>query len=455
MSVVEQRPAAPAAAWRELRGFGRRAPARSRVVRAASADAVAEALQRAPDGVVARGAACSYGDAAQLEGGTVVDITPLRGIVRFDADAGTLTAAAGATVGEVLNATLPRGWMLPVVPGTRAVTVGGAIASDIHGKNSHRDGSFARHVTSMTICTPDGETRALSPADPEDGFWATAGGMGLTGVIVDATVKLAPAPARTVVVDTDRTRDLDATMSVLSEGDYDYTIAWLDLLHPGPGLARGVVTRADLRAAEARPFHEPRVRLRADLPVSPLRPGLMRLFNEARWRRMPSIERQRPEALETHLFPLDGVIDGWNRLYGPGGLVQYQFAVPDGREDALMRVIERVRAAGAHVYLATLKRLGAQSAAPLSFPLAGHTLALDFPGRTPGLPPLLDELDVLVAGAGGRVYLSKDGRLRREILPELYPRLDRWRQLQSALDPRERMRSDLGARLGLCPPARA
>jgi len=459
--------APPAAAVRSLSGWGRTARSRCRVVTPHGADEILEALS-APGhgGVIARGAGRSYGDAAQNDGGTVLDLTGLDRIVSLDAENQILTAQAGATIAQLLAYLALHRMTLPVVPGTGHVTLGGALASDIHGKNHHRDGGFARHVTSLSLCTPTGELLLLTPDSDPELFYATLGGMGLTGVIVEASIRAHPLPSPWVTADTDRTDGLEQTLMILSgEERHRYSVAWLDLLAGGAKMGRAVLSRADpMPAEENTPATRPRARRGGDpatftrrvklevprgFPGALLRPAGVRAFNALHWRTAPRCERGRPLALAPYFFPLD-VVGRWNRLYGSGGLIQYQFVVPTGAEAALERSFQLIRTRRLPVYLAVFKRMGAAFGGPLSFPLEGWTLALDIPAATPGLRRALEELDELVASAGGRVYLSKDARMRRDALSAMYPQLDRFHAQRAKVDPQGVLRSDLASRLGLC-----
>jgi decaprenylphospho-beta-D-ribofuranose 2-oxidase len=359
------------------------------------------------------------------------------------------------------------GLTLPVVPGTRHVTLAGAIASDIHGKNHHSDGGFARHVAAISLCTPSGELLELTPEDDAELFYATLGGMGLTGVVVEATVAAQELSSPWVAEDVDRTDGLAETLDLMGgEERHRYSVAWLDLLADGPKMGRAVISRADPLAAEDATgistagrragstypgslTRRPILEIPAGVPGGLLRPRSMRLFNALRWRASPKRERGRPLALAPYFFPLD-VLGGWNRMYGPAGFVQYQFVTPSGEEGALERCFELIRERRLPVYLAVFKRFGAAFGGPLSFPLEGWTLAIDMPAAAPGLGAALEALDEIVAGCGGRVYLSKDIRLRRDAVARMYPRLEAFREVRGRVDPDSVLRSDLGLRLGLC-----
>jgi decaprenylphospho-beta-D-ribofuranose 2-oxidase len=461
----------PTATVRSLSGWGRTASSRSRVLAPSSVGEVVEALETSAahgSGVIARGAGRSYGDAAQNDGGAVLDMTGLRGILSIDAERASITAQAGATVAELMAALAPHGLTLPVVPGTRHVTLAGAIASDIHGKNHHRDGALARHVLELSLCTPAGGCLDVSPAVDPELFYATLGGMGLTGVVVAATLQAEPLAAPWVRADVDRTEGLEQTLELMAgEETHRYSVAWLDLLARGSRMGRAILSRADpLPAASAgsssglprqsarRAYpgvltRPPAVEVPRGVPRGLLRPAAVRVFNELRWRVTPRVERGRALALAPYLFPLDAV-GGWNRLYGPAGLIQYQFVTPIGQEAALVRCFELFRTRRLPVYLAVFKRFGPSFGGPLSFPLEGWTLAADLPAAAPGLGPALDELDELVAGCGGRVYLSKDARMRREAVCAMYPQLARFQALRTRVDPEDVLRSDLAKRLELC-----
>lgn len=414
-------------------------------------------LMAIPEGAsyVPRGLGRSYGDAAQLSGGTVIDMTALAG-VHLDAGSGRVTAGAGASLGDVIDTAVPRGWFLPVTPGTRHVTVGGAIAADVHGKNHHRDGSLGIHVNELRLLTGGGEDMTVGPGDPA--FEATVGGMGLTGVIVEATFDLLPIESAWMRVDTLRGDDLAAVMDGLLEADghHSHSVAWLDL-EPGRK-GRGIVLAGDHASADelppsrkARPL---RRRATRQVPVPSLPAGgrivgaSVGAFNRLWFGKAPRSQKGALQTLDDFFYPLDRLAH-WRRLYGPTGFLQYQFVVPTGSEDTLLAVGEMLTRAPTPVSLAVLKRMGRGDGGPLSFPLEGWTMSADMPLGDPSLGVTLDACDGLVAEAGGRVYLAKDSRTRRDLLPVMYPRLDEWRELKARLDPHGRVRSDLSDRLAL------
>jgi decaprenylphospho-beta-D-ribofuranose 2-oxidase len=446
---------------RVLSGWGRTAPSAAELLTIASADDVDRLLtgtSAAGRGVVARGLGRSYGDAAQCAGGVVVDTTSLDAVLDVDLDEGWVRVGAGASLDALMHALVPRGWFVPVSPGTRFVTVGGAIAADIHGKNHHRDGSFCSHVTRLSLATPSGRMEVSPDRDPEL-FWATAGGMGMTGIVVEATLRMLRIPSASMRVDVERATDLDDCMDKMAARDhqYRYSVAWIDCLARGSKLGRGLLTRADHAAVEDLPrrrradplhFDAPvRVHVPFTAPPGLLNPFTVAAFNEM-WFRRARVRSGALQSIAAYFHPLDG-IGAWNRLYGPSGLLQYQFVVPFGAEDSLRDVVGRLSRQRVASFLAVLKRFGPADPGPMSFPVPGWTLALDLPAGHAGLGVLLDELDELVADAGGRVYLAKDARLRPDLLALMYPLLAQWQAVCRRVDPDATLASDLVRRLGL------
>jgi decaprenylphospho-beta-D-ribofuranose 2-oxidase len=444
---------------RLLHGWGRTAPSAATVLTPSSVGELERALERAPArGVIARGLGRSYGDLAQNGGGLVLEMTRLGRILELDARAGTVRVEGGCSLASLIETVLPRGWFLPVTPGTRFVTVAGAIACDVHGKNHHRDGAFGRHVLELTLRTPAGETLRLDPQRSPEAFQATVGGLGLTGVILECRLRLLPVETSRMSVDVERCPDLETTLTRLQELDRErrYTVAWLDLLARGSRLGRALVMSGDHARPDELPpddRHAPLAlrrphafRVPAGLSLAPLlRSPAAPAFNELRFRRA-RLGHGLLQTPEQFFYPLDALLD-WNRLHGRRGFVQYQLALPFGEEALLARILRRL-GAQSWPLLVVLKRFG-EGAGPLSFPIPGWTAAIDLPASAPGLAVLLDELDEEVATAGGRIYLAKDARLRAERLEAMYPRLGEWREQQARLDPVGRMQCDLSRRLGL------
>lgn len=408
-------------------------------------------------GVIARGLGRSYGDAAQNAGGRVVDTTLLDDI-DLDRTSGTVTASAGTSLDTLIRVLVPRGFFVPVTPGTRFVTVGGAIAADIHGKNHHTKGSFCDHVQSFRLLIPSGEVLDVTPDGRPDLFWATAGGLGLTGIVLDATFQCPRIETSRLIVDTDRASNLDEIMAMMRHDATEYSVAWIDLLSSGKSMGRSVLTRGRFARLDELPKadrHDPSgfdPQILASAP--PLIPrGLLnnvtlRAFNELWYRKAPKHRTDELQTISAFFHPLDMVGD-WNRIYGPAGFVQWQFAMPFGTETQIRHIIERLVAGGCLSFLAVLKTFGPANNGHLSFPIGGWTLALDIPSGVTGLPHLLDELDEVVADAGGRIYLAKDSRLRPDLLETMYPRLPEWRAMRESIDPNRELQSDLSRRLSL------
>jgi decaprenylphospho-beta-D-ribofuranose 2-oxidase len=444
-----------------LTGWGRIAPTVAKVALPATPGEVASVV-RVPgaQGIIARGLGRSYNNAAQNGGGTVVVTARMNKIIDLDAGTGLALCEAGVSLEQLMITGLPMGWFVPVSPGTRQVTIGGAIAADVHGKNHHVAGSFACHVRWFDLLLPSGVEQRVTPeADPEL-FWATAGGMGLTGIILRAAVQLTQVESSRLRVDTVRAADIDQAMAYLSETDdrYRYTVAWTDCLARGSSLGRSVITSgnfaklADLAPADRRDplAFRPRTRIAAPagFPSGLLNKYTVGLANAAWFRKSPRRREGEIQSISTFFHPLDG-IKNWNRVYGPTGFRQYQYVVPFGQDEVVRRSLERISAHRAPSFVTVLKRFGPGDDGYLSFPIAGWTLALDFPANTPELASLLDWLDEQVAAAGGRVYLAKDSRVSAQELERMYPRLDEFRKIRADIDPGGVLASDLSRRLGL------
>jgi decaprenylphospho-beta-D-ribofuranose 2-oxidase len=449
----------------ELHGWGRTAPSGADVRRPTSQIELRRALPASdPRGLIARGLGRAYGDAAQNAGGTVIEMTDVDSFTIHESDPHLdhvlVTADAGVSIDRLLQSLVPQGLFVPVTPGTRYVTVGGAIAADIHGKNHHQKGSWSEHVESLRLQLADGSIVEVGPDRDPDLYWATAGGMGLTGVICDATFRCPRIGSSRLLVDTDRANDLDAICDLIRTGDhlYDYSVAWIDLMATGSSMGRSVLTRGRFATAdEAAPSTGPdpyTYRAGELIGAPPIVPsGLLnrltvRAFNELWFRKAPKQRRDELQTIPTFFHPLD-MVRGWNRIYGPAGFLQWQFVIPFGSEATLQTIVTELSDSGCLSFLAVLKTFGPSNPAPLSFPAEGWTLALDIPTGVTGLGALLDRLDDLVVGVGGRIYLAKDSRVRPELIPHMYPRLDEWREVRDRVDPNRRLQSDLGRRLGL------
>ncbi|MGN0063169.1 MAG: FAD-binding protein [Nocardioides sp.] len=407
-------------------------------------------------GIIARGLGRSYGDPAQNAGGLVVG--DLSGRIALDPDAGTVDVGAGVSLHDLIRTVLPHGFYVPVTPGTRMVSVGGAVASDVHGKNHHRSGSFGDHVEHVVLMTADGQVRTVSPSLDAPLFWATVGGMGLTGLILEVRLRLLPVETGHMVVRTERLGDLDAVMTRMKELDphVTYSVAWLDTLARGRNMGRSVLTTGEHARLEDLPRgHRDRWALpRPAVLAAPRVPGpglvsrpAIHAFNELWFRKAPRLREGEVQSASAFFHPLDAVA-GWNRLYGRHGFVQYQFVLPDASEHLVAPLLERVAAAGHPSFLSVIKRFGPANAGMLSFPTSGWTVALDVPAR-PQLVALFATLDRMVLEGGGRLYLAKDARMTPGALASGYPRLDEFRAVRDRVDPERVFQSDLSRRLAL------
>src|SRR5215467_214733 len=445
----------------KLSGWGRTKPTVAEVAEPRSADEVAALVKGVPAaGVIARGLGRSYNNAAQNDGGLVISTAGMTDVLSFDRASGVVTCEAGVSLEQLMVRLLPAGWFVPVSPGTRQVTVGGAIAADVHGKNHHSAGSFARHVLSFDLLTADGGVRTVTPQSDAELFWGTAGGMGLTGIILRASVQMKRVDTSRLIVDTVRTADIDETMAYLAsaDDDYDYTVAWTDCLATRGSLGRSVITSGDFATIGELRYRD-RGKPLAFKPSALI--GAPRLFvsglinartvgllNEAWFRKAPRRRTGEIQTIGQFFHPLDG-IRNWNRVYGPAGFVQYQYVVPFEADEVVWRSLERISALRAPSFVTVLKRFGAGDQGMLSFPMPGWTLALDFPARTPWLRQLLSELDEMVLEAGGRLYQAKDSRIPAELMPQMYPRYEDFRRLRAKADPAGVFASDLSRRLAL------
>jgi len=445
----------------ELTGWGRTASSVATVVDASDDELDASTISElaSPRGIIARGLGRAYGDPAQNAGGSVVRLTP--GPIVLDPAGGTVTAGGGVGFDELLRHLVARGWFVPVTPGTRFVTVGGAIASDIHGKNHHTDGTFGSHVEAMTLLLADGTRRSITESSDPALWWATIGGMGLTGIIVDATFRLLPIETSRCMVETERMPNLDALLDRMESGDdrYRYSVAWVDLVASGQHLGRSVLTRGDHatvdEVAAEHPaavddplvFHPPALAAVPRGIPNVLNKLSVRAFNEVWYRKTP-LSHRGLESITGFFHPLD-MVGQWNRLYGAPGFLQYQFVVPFEAVDTLRTIVRTVSASGQASFLAVLKRMGDANRGMLSFPTPGWTLTMDLPAGVARLGDLLERLDHLVLDAGGRHYLAKDATATPSMMRAEYPRLEEWLEIRRSVDPTGIWMSDQARRLDL------
>ncbi len=385
---------------------------------------------------LACGAGRSYGDCGLAANGVLLNTQQLNRFINFDDESGVLHCESGVTLDDILRHLVPRGWILPVLPGTRFVTVGGAIANDVHGKNHHRRGSFGCHVLELEILRSDGELVCCSADSHSDWFQASIAGLGLTGIILSAKLQLMPLSGGRLLAETVRFDRLDEffALSVESEQNYEYTVAWVDCLAQGTGLGRGHYIRAnhtvgvlDYPASTSGlsvPFYP---------PFSPVNRWTLKLFNTLYYQRQQARLRCSEIPLHSYFFPLDGIAN-WNRLYGRRGFRQFQCVVPlDTASYSIGDLLACTAAAGEGSLLAVLKTFGAvESPGWLSFPRPGATLALDFPWRGASTQRLLGELEAVVVAAGGALYPAKDAHMSLAGFQQAYPL---WEKFQSFRDP--------------------
>jgi FAD/FMN-containing dehydrogenase len=387
--------------------------------------------------LLAHGLGRSYGDACLNHGGTLLTTRGLDHFIALDEAALTITCEAGVSLAEILALVVPRGLFLPVVPGTKQVTVGGAIANDVHGKNHHREGTFGRHVVSLELLRSDGRRRTCSPSQEPALFNATVGGLGLTGLILAATLRLRRVPSAYVEAESLPVRDLDHffELSARSDETHEYTVAWIDCLASGARAGRGILHRANAAEAPGRPRRmrgPPRLSIPCELPFSPLNRLSVAAFNLA-YHAANARKGRRLEHVEPYFFPLDGV-GRWNRIYGPGGLLQFQCAIPrEAGPATIRRLLGLIAASGEGSFLAVLKGFGdVASPGLLSFPRPGVTLAMDFAYRGERTDRLFRVLHAVTEGAGGALYPAKDAHMSPAAFRRSYPRL---REFEPHLDP--------------------
>lgn len=447
-----------------LTGWGRTAPTVAEVLTPVDPKTIIKAVDEVANGrargVIARGLGRSYGDNAQNGGGLVIDMASLNTIHSMSADDAVVDVDAGVNLDQLMKAALPLGLWIPVLPGTRQVTVGGAIACDIHGKNHHSAGSFGNHVRSMELLIADGTVHHLTPDGPEsDLFWATVGGNGLTGIILRATVAMTPTETAYFIADGDVTHTLDETIAFHSDGsedNYTYSSAWFDAISGPPKLGRAAISRGSLATLEQLPPKLRKNPLKFDAPQLLTFPDIFPngLANKWTfgpigevWYRKSGTYRDKVQNLTQFYHPLD-MFGEWNRVYGPAGFLQYQFVVPTDAVEEFKRIIVDIQRSGHYSFLNVFKLFGPGNRAPLSFPIPGWNVCVDFP-IAPGLNEFVVELDRRVLEFGGRLYTAKDSRTTAETFHAMYPRIDEWIAVRRRVDPDGVFVSDMARRLEL------
>ena len=444
-----------------LTGWGRYPCAESDVYRPERRAELAAIVTANSSSLIARGAGRAYGDAAINGGHRVVDLQRLNRMLGFDARSGLLRCDAGVTISEIIDVFLPRGFFPPVTPGTRFVTLGGSIAADVHGKNHHRDSSLGTHVLWFDLMLASGEVRRCSREENAGLFWATVGGMGLTGVILEVELRLQPVESAYLEGEIIRAANLDAAIEAFERAgdEYGYSAAWIDCVAGKRSLGRSYLAVGNFASRDALP---PRLRqcplappprsgpsVPFELPNFALNELSVRAFNQFIYLTHPNSRGRTWFDYRPFFYPLDS-IGNWTRIYGKRGFVQYQCVWPEGESRAgLVETLEAISRSRRASFLTVLKKFGAQDGM-LSFPMPGYTLALDFPVAD-GLLEFLDRLDEMVLRRGGRTYLAKDARMRPETFRAMYPRLGEWQQVKAAVDPEHRFSSSLARRLGMLP----
>ncbi|AEI10473.1 decaprenylphosphoryl-beta-D-ribose 2-epimerase component [Corynebacterium resistens DSM 45100] len=461
-----------------LTGWGRTAPTTAEVLSTPDIDVIAKAVAQVADsnadklshlqrGVIARGMGRSYGDPSMNGGGLVIDMQELNKIHNIDPDTAVVDVDAGVTLDQLMKAALPYGLWVPVLPGTRQVTIGGAIGPDIHGKNHHSAGSFGNHVKSMELLVADGRVLHLEPeGTPDDPngelFWATVGGMGLTGIILRAQINMTRTETAYFIADGDMTHTLDETIEFHSDGsehNYTYSSAWFDAISPEPKLGRAAISRGSLatldQLKELSPklaknplkFNAPQLMTVPDIfPNFTMNKLSMVAIGELWWLKSGEYRNQ-VQNLTQFYQPLD-LIGEWNRGYGSKGFLQYQFVVPTEAVEPFKQIIRDIQKSGHYSALNVFKLFGEGNRAPLSYPMPGWNVCVDFPIK-PGLGNFLDDLDRGVMEFGGRLYLAKESRTSAENFHKMYPGLPGWLETRRNIDPTGVFASDMSRRLEL------
>ncbi|WP_176451633.1 FAD-binding oxidoreductase [Enemella dayhoffiae] len=463
---------------RTLWGWGRTAPTTAQVLSTPDVELIASAVAQVADanadkpshlrrGVIARGLGRSYGDVAQNSGGLVIDMTPVNRIHSIDGSTAIVDLDAGVDLETLMKAALPFGLWVPVLPGTRQVTIGGAIGNDIHGKNHHSAGSFGNHVTELSLLVADGRVLTLSPdGSPDDPtadlFWATIGGMGLTGIILRAKLRMTRTETAYFLADDDQTHTLDETIALHSDGSeskYTYSSAWFDAISAPPKLGRAAISRGSLAtldqlkefapklAKDPLAFNAPTLLTFPDIFPNGLANKLTFSMVGEAYYRMGGTHRNKIKNLTQFYHMLD-LFGEWNRAMGPAGFLQYQTLVPTDAVEPFKQVIRDIQSSGHYSFLNVFKLFGPGNRAPLSFPMEGWNVCVDFPIKK-GLGEFCNQLDRQIMEFGGRVYTAKDSRVSAQNFRRMYPRTDEWVTVRRQVDPTAVFASDMARRLEL------
>ena len=410
-------------------------------------------LMKRTDHFIPRGNGRCYGDASLAE--KTVSTLRYHRILSFDAENGIFECQSGLTLDKILEVIVPKGWFLPVTPGTKFITVGGAVGSDVHGKNHHVEGSFSNHIVEMDVMIADGSILTCSPLDHTDLFNATCGGMGLTGMITRVKFRLKKIETSYIRQKQIKAKNLDELISLFEEyKDYTYSMAWIDCLTKGKQFGRGILIVGEHAKLEElsekrkkRPLKvsgKPKISFPFNMPSWLLNTFTIKAFNFFVYGKNLKKEINNVVPYEPFFYPLDMILH-WNRGYGKKGFVQYQFVLPLSSKQGLVDILKRISDKGLGSFLAVLKVFGKQDSL-ISFPDEGYTLALDFPVRK-GLFKFLDELDEIVLQFGGRLYMSKDARMKPEVLYKGYPGLEEFKSIVRKYNPSAKLSSLQSERL--------
>lgn len=432
----------------KLHGWGRYPIVDAVVMQPARENAALHFISETRQAVTARGLGRSYGDSSI--GSHVLDFSQQNRFIRFDESSSLLECEAGTSLHDILSVFIPKGWFLPVTPGTQFVTVGGAIASDVHGKNHHLDGSFSQHLESFRILTGQNEILECSAQQHPDLFRATCGGMGLTGLILTARIRLRRIRSSDILCRSLRARNLEQLLQLFEEhADSPYSVAWIDCLKGGDQLGRSILILGEhANEGALQVASDAAITVPAFFPGSALNSLTISAFNTLYFHRSPTTAAVQRVSYRPYFYPLDS-LNHWNRMYGGSGFVQYQFMIPKSSgAEAMREILKEISASGRGSFLAVLKTFGPGNNNDLSFPGEGWTLALDF-RRDDSVLALLDRLDAMVVAARGRVYLTKDARLKAATFRLTYPNWEKFEATRARYGAHGLFASAQSLRLGL------
>ncbi len=402
--------------------------------------------------ILAAGNFRSYGDSCLNSGGDVLVMNRLDRFLSFQADTGELTAEAGVTLSQILHVFLKRGFVPPVSPGTGFCTLGGALANDVHGKNHESSGCFSRYVTRFSLLKADGEIQEVTRESDLPLFCATAGGLGLTGIILNLTLKLKPVPGAGVAVHRKRINGLADFLKAFDDNKQEYSVGWVDAAAAGGSLGRGVLETGEHVAAAAPNFKpEHSAEFPFHLPAFALNRHSVKIFNELYFRRIPQAGKRSVEEYRKFVYPLDKILN-WNRMYGKKGFYQFQCVIPvEKAEAAFSEILADCAKHGNASFLAVIKKTGPESEGMLSFPKSGYTLALDFPARGERSVAFLKRYEEITQKYDGRIYFAKDAVASKQSARAGYPRLNEFLEVLDRVDPNGKFSSDAARRLGIEP----